>query len=100
MRDVYSLPQNELIDLYLASMKHCANVVLTNVDGGDDSQDYVESAVEIMERLNSAYRDPSNSDSYVGLRDAFRKIVPTAYAYLASDAIPVEWDAFIDNKDM
>lgn len=98
MRKAYSLPENELLDLYHASLTHCANVVLTNVGGGDDSQDYIDSAIEIMSQLHTAYVDDANSDNWVVLRDAFRRLVDDQdpYSTLASDAIPNEWDAFIE----
>lgn len=99
MKNVQTLSDDELIDLYVASMKHCANVVLTNVDGSDDAQDYTESAVDIMSTLQPAFRDDANDDNYVVLRDTFARIIPTAYDTYASDAIPSEWDAFIDSDN-
>jgi 2-C-methyl-D-erythritol 4-phosphate cytidylyltransferase len=100
-RKTYDLPANELLDLYHHSMSHCAQTVLDNVGGGDDSQDYIDSALEIMTQLHTAYVSDDNSDNWVVLRDAFRSLVDDQdpYSTLASDAVPNEWDAFIEEGE-
>jgi hypothetical protein len=101
MKNAYSLPENELIDLYKATMTHCAGVVLSNVGGGDDSQDYIDSALDIMTQVQAAYVDDANTDNFVALRDCFRNLIDDSdpYASFASDAIPAQWDAFMNEQE-
>lgn len=106
-RNLYTLSDDEIVGLYNRSLRHCAQTVLDNIDGGDDSQDYIESAIDILHRLNTAYRDTDTGDvPYITLRDEFNRMFHASaddydnhpYLAFASDAVPSEWDEFIENE--
>lgn len=99
-RKFSDLTDDEMWTFIRETMKECASIILRNADGGDDSLDYVEGAVDLL-TIVMPFRDDSQPviDLLEGIFAAKVGDAEHAANLFPWDAIPGFWHEFIQHPD-
>jgi hypothetical protein len=107
MKNVLTLPDDEMIDLVHETLRHAAQTIIDNLEGADDSRDYRDAASDLIHELTHVIAGEAGDDetsspvrhwfNTMFLADTDSEDHP--YMKFASDAVPPVWDEFIVNED-
>jgi hypothetical protein len=101
MKSIMNLDDVQYASFISHTIEHCGNCIASNAFGSDDSRDYIESSIDILNlvlgpnpddemivklTLDSMFNAPRDDDEH-------------PYNQYASDAVPTFWDEYIVNKD-